>query len=1218
MRISDTTRRERLERVRLLLQRHPDGLREAEIAAKLNFERRTVNNYLRELEMQGYVYRDEQLWFPLPHQDMVLRRLELQPEEAMALYLAVRLFVKQHDERNEAAEHLLVRLAEILTSDMGLDEDILAAARELAQRPTMPGYEDIFRTVMRAYIHRRKVEIVYHPYQGKPFTTVLSPYLIEPSAIGFTTYVIGHSSLVNDLRTFKLERIERARLLLQEEYQIPPDFPGLELLRSAWSIFYGEQLTRVVLRFHPDVTRRVQETQWHPSQELYPDPERPGFLCMAIHVADVTDLIPWIRGWGSSCEVLEPASLRRTLAKEARRLAALYHITPISTSSSLAALWAKTDPKTGEYHLLIYHLIDVAAVTLVLWKQALGPGMRAQVSRWLRLDEEAAGRLIAFWAGLHDIGKANPGFQAKTAVTATLLSEAGLANVTRHVDDIPHGLVSAYVLPALLNGRNSHFFKRLARAIGGHHGTWPLPRDLQSASYFTETNLGGPRWEQARSELVEALRQVVDPPELPEADLPQTEENALLTWLSGLISVADWIGSINKLFPFEEQLDDLQDYAQRSLEQAEKALRQLGWLDWHSDRGELSFAELFPALHPNEIQSAVLNLADGYELPALVILEAPTGVGKTEAALYLADRWLQRGQERGLYVAMPSQATSNQMYERVARFLKQRFRDETVGLYLLHAQARWVLPALQHRLTAIAQDEQETIAVSEWFTSHRKRGLLAPFAVGTVDQALLSVLLTKHFFVRLFGLSHKVVIFDEVHAYDTYMSELFLRLLSWLKQLGTSVILLSATLPNETRRKLIESHVEQELQPEMLTSSPYPRLTLCSGQAVQTVELPAPASRSITLEWIAQTPDEIAKRLAQELCEGGCAVVICNTVGRAQEVFTAIEHANFLDSDELLLLHSRFPYAWRQDTEQYVLRFFGKQGDRPARAVLVATQIVEQSLDLDFDLMITDPAPIDLILQRAGRLHRHPHRQRPETLTTPRLLLTTPALQEGIPAFGADEYVYDRYTLLASTLVLERLKQIVLPDDTSQLIETVYGEQEWFRLLPAPLAATLGEAFTEMQKKRTGEIHQALIRVVRRPDDEDLLNQPNEMLEEEAPQIHEALQALTRLAEPGISVVCLHKTGCGIALDPAGEWSVDLDAPLTPEIERQLLNHSVTIQHRPVRTALARQLPPANWTKSPLLRHHRLAVFSNGIFEISGTSYALRLTRRLGLEVIQK
>ena len=1217
MRIADRALQDRLDRVDRLLQRRPEGLRESEIAQQLNFGRRSTNNYLRELELQGRTYREDQLWYPLPHQGIVLRRFEMNPEEAMSLYLAVRLFVKHSDQRNEAAETALSRLAQILSDDMGLGDDILAAAQELARRPAAPGYESIFRTVMRSYIYRRKVAIAYQPYRGRPFETIFSPYLIEPSAIGFTTYVIGHSSVVNALRTFKLERIERARLLLQEEYRIPSDFPGLELLRSAWSIFYGEQLTRVVLRFHPDVARRVQETQWHPSQQLYPDPDWPEYLRMAFEVADLTDLIPWIRGWGSACEVLEPLALRRVMVKEAQKIAAVYQVASPS-SSPLAALWAKSETKTGEYHLLIHHLIDVAATALALWKHALSASARAQVAQWLHLGEEAAGRLVSFWTGLHDIGKASPGFQAKSSVTAALLRQTGLVETLRQPEDIPHGLVSAHVLPNLLRDMNPRFASKLARAVGGHHGTWPLPRELQSASRFTEENLGGQTWDQVRSDLVEALRQTVAPPDMSEVNLSQSEENALLTWLSGLISVADWIGSMSEYFPYEEQMGDLHTYAERSFQQAETALEQLGWLDWCLTGDLLPIDMVFPTLSPNETQRAVIDMADACELPALIILEAPTGVGKTEAALYLADHWLQRGQNRGLYVAMPSQATSNQMYERVARFLKQRFPEETVSLHLLHAQARWILPALQHHPTGIAQDDDETVAASEWFSSHRKRGLLAPFAVGTVDQALLSVLLTKHFFVRMFGLSHKIIIFDEVHAYDTYMSELFSRLLSWLRHLGTSVILLSATLPNQTRRELVEGYVGRVVEPTALDSTAYPRLTLCAGETVEAITLPSPTSRTIKLEWIDQAPDEIARRLTQELDRGGCAVVLCNTVRRAQEVFMAIEQAGFLASDELLLLHSRFPYAWRQDIEQRVLQFFGKGGERPPRAVLVATQIVEQSLDLDFDLMITDPAPIDLLIQRAGRLHRHPGRQRPMALETPRLILTAPAERDGVPSFGRDEYVYDRYILLATTLVLADAQEIVLPDDTSPLIEAVYGGQGLPDDWPDRVAAALSDASDEMQNKHLKEIHQALERVVRMPHDEDLLNQPNGMLEEDAPEIHQAFQALTRLAEPGISVVCLHDAPGGVALDPEGDWPVDLEAPLKPEIEQQLLQNSLTIQHRTVRAALGKQPSPANWDTPSSLRHHRLAIFSDGIFDVSGTPYALRLTRRLGLEVIEK
>ncbi len=321
-RIPEHTKLDRLRRVEALLRRS-NGLTEREIAEALNFDRRTVNNYLRDLETEGRVEKDGRLWYALSHQPMVLRPVELQPEEAMTLYLAARLFVKHSDKRNEAAENVLVKLAEVLSSDAGVSEDIYHAAQELASRPVAQDYEDVFRMVMRAYLHRRQVEIVYQPYRGKPFVTTLSPYLLEPSAIGFATYAIGHSSIVDTLRTYKIERIAHANLL-RSEYTIPADFPGVELLRNAWSIYYGEDTVQVTLRFHPSVAKRVQETCWHPSQQLAWDDAQDGYLLATFEVADTTDLLPWIRTWGANCEVLAPQELRESLAGESRRWAYLY------------------------------------------------------------------------------------------------------------------------------------------------------------------------------------------------------------------------------------------------------------------------------------------------------------------------------------------------------------------------------------------------------------------------------------------------------------------------------------------------------------------------------------------------------------------------------------------------------------------------------------------------------------------------------------------------------------------------------------------------------------------------------------------------------------------------------------------------------------------------------------------------------------------------------
>lgn len=331
-RVNEDTKRSRIDRVELLLQRHPDGLTEREVAETLNLERRTTHNYLQELDMEGKAYRESTLWFSLPRKSLVLRRFDLQPEEAMVLYLASRLFVKQSDQRHEIAELVLLKLAGILSSDMHLGDDLKDAAKELSQRPKLPGYEDIFRTIVRGYIYHRKVQLIYQPYRGEPFETLFSPYLMEPSAIGFATYAIGHSSIVNTIRTYKIERIKEAALL-RDEYTVPTDFPGLDLLRNAWSIYYGDEVIRVMLRFHPEVAKRVRETFWHPSQEIKKDDQLPGYLLLSITVADTTDLKPWIRTWGANCEVLEPSSLRDELTGEARKLALLYgwHTTTAET-----------------------------------------------------------------------------------------------------------------------------------------------------------------------------------------------------------------------------------------------------------------------------------------------------------------------------------------------------------------------------------------------------------------------------------------------------------------------------------------------------------------------------------------------------------------------------------------------------------------------------------------------------------------------------------------------------------------------------------------------------------------------------------------------------------------------------------------------------------------------------------------------------------------------
>ena len=718
-------------------------------------------------------------------------------------------------------------------------------------------------------------------------------------------------------------------------------------------------------------------------------------------------------------------------------------------------LWGKTSSE-GTIHRLIYHLIDVGAVANQLWDQSLAKGFKTEISEYLGLSENEAVREFSFWTSIHDMGKATPVFQSQYAPAIHSLEVCGFSFSNSAIKPVnfPHGVLSAWLLPDLLvsqTGLSMGFARKVARALGGHHGSFP-PANKVNAIYAKHEAVSGRTneiWEIARAELFAELVSIFNPPKLPVPPFSITIQNILLAILSGFTSVADWIGSNSNFFPFEPEVITSRLYVERSILQAKEALLKLGWNSWKPEEEAGQFEETF-GFSPYPIQKAVFEVTADLKTPALVILEAPTGIGKTEAALSLADQWAVLDSQNGLYVAMPTTATSNQMYARVDRFLSRRYPGRSINNRLIHGQAIHSndLMHLAHFEDNLSGDYHSDYS---WFIPSKK-ALLAPFGVGTVDQALLSVLMARHFFVRLYGLGRKTVIFDEIHAYDIYMSQLFQRLLEWLRQLGTSVILLSATLPEKTRRELVSAYTDISEDSLVLTTANYPRLTCASSKGIEVISLPKPHERELLIEWIDRDPVSIQEFLQVELDEGGCAAVLCNTVARAQDVFLQLSNSLLADDIKIILFHARFPMSWREITEKAVLDDFGKGGRRP-RAVVVATQVIEQSLDLDFDLMVTDLAPVDLLIQRAGRLHRHEINKRPKRLQKARLVITRPGVKGDAPEFDRDRFVYEDYILLRTYQVMKG-KQKVLPiSETTDLIEFVYGNLA----LPGLLS-------TEMQK----------------------------------------------------------------------------------------------------------------------------------------------------------
>ena len=1200
---------ERLLQIEALLLEYPDGLSQAEIARRVGVNRSTIYRYLPDLgRFCVYETDDGRLAIDRDH---YLMNVRLTLHESMAVHLAARLMATRTDKQNPhaagalrklglALEKLAPRVAEHLKASAGVMED-------QAQRHD-PVYLEVLEKLTRAWSDSRVAHLWHRMADGRVFDYDFAPYFIEPYAVGQTTHVIGWREPPGALRTFKLERIQRIELTGQT-YSIPEDFDPREKLADAWGIWYTEaEPVEVVLRFHPRVAHRVRETQWHRSEQVEEQPD--GSLLWRAWVAEPQEMVPWIRGWGADVEVLEPEPLREALVNETRKLAAMYDIQPIPTYQ---LLWAKTSKDKTETHSLIYHLIDVAQVTLALWDQSLPEATHRYFAQAMGMDQASARLWLAFAAGLHDLGKACPAFQSQHEASKQALLKGGLTFEKQLVrTSTPHGWVSTCALRQLLPQQlnvDQRLARQIAYAVGGHHGVFPTAHELQRLG---PSRRGGEDWDAVRTDLFNALADKLGVRELPPWSDALADDQTFWTMLAGLTSFADWLGSIEDYF-FDLIASDLDAYTDLAHQQALLALEQLGWTGWSPPTQAAEFQVLFD-FTPRPLQEAIVSLAEQVSAPALVIVEAPTGEGKTEAALYLADHWLQAEQQRGTYVAMPTQATSNQMLDRVKCFLERRHAGQQVDLLLLHGNAAWSDDMEDLRLAAIDESDEHTVVAHSWFLP-KKRSFLAPFAVGTVDQALMSVLQTKHFFVRLFGLSHKTVIFDEIHAYDTYMSTLFQHLLKWLATTGTPVILLSATLPDQTRRQLMEAYTGRPFTRLV----PYPAISWATAEAdgVLPVETSATGARTLTVEWTDRQPKALVETLGNALKEGGCAAVICNTVGRAQTVYQMLRDAQIVSPDNLILFHARFPLHQRQGIEKFVLDRFGKDGGRPERAIVVATQVIEQSLDLDFDLMITDPAPADLILQRAGRLHRHTRAGRPSHLTVPRLLITIPEMQNGLPQWGSDGWVYEPYVLLRSYLALRGRSEIPVPADVQPLVDAVYDDESPIpNDLDTPLREALEQAYQAMTQKMKQERYKARKNLIPLPDDEDVLSAGNRQLDEDNPELHETWRAMTRLTRPSVTLVCLHRQADGVTLDPDGRRPISLEERPGRELAAELARRIVTVSTYPVFKHFIDQEPPPGWRKHPLLRYYRAAIFTEGRIDL-GDSWLI-LDPELGLMVEKK
>ena len=652
--------------------------------------------------------------------------------------------------------------------------------------------------------------------------------------------------------------------------------------------------------------------------------------------------------------------------------------------------WGKAAGEDEQaYHLLVYHALDVAAVGNVFLKQHTS--VCEKIARLAGMSPDTFRAWFTFALALHDLGKFAESFQnLRPQILHKLQGKNSKCKYAINKHDtlgwllwqqclreklVQHGVIA--VAAGSARRRQAEIpFDCWIKAVVGHHGMPPETKDTRLDRDFTEQDMN------AATEFIHQLMAFMLPNEktFPAVDKRQTKLASW--WLAGLTVFSDWLGSNVDFFPYDTSIHPLSDYWQETQGNAAKALAQVGMLN-NKPSTVLDITHLVKENHKITM-TPLQKLAYQQKIsstPHLFILEDVTGAGKTEAAVLLAHKLMQAGQGRGIYFALPTMATANAMYARMCKIYQQMFDAAAYPSLVLAHGSREMAKEFQQSIVPnnssleshYAQDELAAAAhCNAWLADNKKKALLADVGVGTIDQALLAILPSQHQSLRMLGLLNKILIVDEVHACDAYMHELLCALLHAHAIAGGSAILLSATLPQQQRQALLNSFAQEGWVEHIAKNKNYPLLTCLSANnfsetAVSTRE---EVKRNVAVQFLSEE-DDVYTLLVATAEQGQCACWIRNTVRDATAAYQKIK-ALYPDM-QVELFHARFALGDRLDIETQVVERFGKDSSATTRAgrILIATQVVEQSLDLDFDVLLTDLAPIDLIIQRAGRLRRH-------------------------------------------------------------------------------------------------------------------------------------------------------------------------------------------------------------------------------------------------------
>jgi CRISPR-associated endonuclease/helicase Cas3 len=904
-------------------------------------------------------------------------------------------------------------------------------------------------------------------------------------------------------------------------------------------------------------------------------------------------------------------------------------------SKSATQLWAKkrTTDGTQLWLPLIVHLIDTEQVINWLFNHWLSQGQIATLTETLDVDEVQ--KLVKFIGFQHDLGKATPAFQIKRSFDGGASLDAELLERL-----VRAGFIGLDTLALIASNKSQHakagevlldkfgVSDSVAAIIGGHHGKPLSETPKQQLKAYTanywQTDVKSAAWkiwQQVQEELFEfglhdAGYESVD--EIPAVTLPQA------VILEGLLIMADWLSSSESLegtgapmFPLISVDEDIESINLKSRFQNAIVTWQQGIhplnpqpVSMQNDPYEARWG-----FHARPVQQKITEAIDEADDPGMVIVEAPMGLGKTEIALVAAEQLAAKEQRSGLYFGLPTQATSNAMFSRVndwLNFVRQQ-QAGNVSVELMHGRRQFNQEFQQlPRASDVEIDgedaDKNTVVVNAWFSG--KKTILDDFTVGTIDNLLRLALKQKHLALRHLGLSKKVVVIDEVHAYDAYMDGYLYRALEWLGAYRVPVVVLSATLPKDKRKDLLDSYYrgkfgrklknEQADNIDWQNEESYPLVSILDGKKLHQIKDFGDKSKQhrqqIHVDRLNLPDEDLIRHVCKSISHGGVAGVIVNTVKRAQKLTELVPR-----DIPLMVLHSAFLATDRTKYENQLQAAIGKKGKRPERLIVIGTQVLEQSLDIDFDTLYTDIAPMDLLLQRAGRMHRH-QIPRPSTLAEPTLHIM------GIENFGeygkGNEAVYAKYLLMKTDYHLK--PAIIFPDDISHLVQQVYDEH-----VDADVSA-IKEELPNFRAKIAQEVQKASAFQIDKPKRSATLHG---WLGQSLSQSEQQADASVRDIQETLEVILLQHTEKGDALLDGRSLTACSDIV----VAQQLIRLPTVVTHPLDKTITSLEEQTYHhfekWQDSVWLRGEIAIVLDkNGDYELNG--WRLHYSPRFGLSYV--